>query len=110
MRIFALSILLITVAGCAPSAQELEPARDDPRPRSAPVDIPADASGVASRLASCIHFSGEFNGDQSERDKEISAAMTELRCDTIESEAAEIRRKYPGNAAVTRVLESADDL
>ncbi|MHA6494409.1 hypothetical protein ACX0MV_14315 [Pseudomonas borbori] len=65
---------------------------------------------VASQLESCFHFAGEFNGDQSERDKEVAAAMAELRCETIESEAAAIRQKYPENPAVIEALDRADEL
>ncbi len=110
MRSFAATIVLILSCGCAPRVAELESADDKPLPESASLDVPDDASSVASRLASCVHFSGEFNGDQSQRDKEVTGAMAELRCDTIESEAAEVRRKYSGNAAVIKALDSASEL
>lgn len=69
--------------------------------------VPADAQRVAARSSACAHFSGEFNGDRSERDREINAAMTELRCDTIDRDVSVIRDKYPGNQAVHAALDAA---
>lgn len=80
------------------------------RTSTTPATIPADAQAVIDRVASCFHFSGEFNGDGSARDKEVSATMAELRCDTIEQDEAAIRNRYPGNAAIRRALQAATEL
>ncbi len=112
MRVLPAFVILIVASACAcaPGVEELESAEDKPLSDSASLGIPDDASTVASRLVSCTHFAGEFNGDQSERDKEVAVVMAELRCDTIESEAAAIRRKYSGNTAVMEALDSANEL
>lgn len=110
MRLLAALVLLLAISACAPAVEELEPAEDKPLPDPPSFEVPEDASMVASRLESCVHFAGEFNGDQSARDKEVTQAMDELRCDTIESEAAAMRQKYPGNTAVTQALEGANAL
>jgi hypothetical protein len=73
-------------------------------------DLPGDARQVAERLASCSHFAGEFNGDRSDRDKEVASTMTELRCDTIDQDASVIRQKYAGNQAVLEALVAASQL
>ena len=110
MKILAVVILSIATSGCVAKVEKLESAKDKALPESGAPQLPNDASAVADRLVSCVHFSGEFNGDRSERDKEVTDAMAELRCETIESEAAAIRRKYSGNAAVLKALDSANDL
>ena len=71
------------------------------------VDVPADALRVADRLSACTHFSGEINGDRSERDREVYAAMTELGCDTIDTDVSAMRHRYPGNRAVQAALDAA---
>lgn len=40
-----------------------------------------DARRVAERLASCSHFSGELDGDRSDREKEVAAAIVALSCE-----------------------------
>lgn len=72
--------------------------------------LPSDARLVAERLASCSHFAGEFNGDRSDRDKEVAATMAELRCDTIDQDASAIRQKYAGDRAVQEALAAASQL
>ena len=72
--------------------------------------LPADAERVVSRLQSCTHFAGEINGDRSDRDREVTAAMTELHCETIERDVAAIRSKYPDNEAVQASLDAAGQL
>lgn len=66
--------------------------------------LPAEVAGIAGRLASCAHFAGEFSGDGSPRDAQINRTMTELRCDTLEHEAASLRRRYPDDRRVETAL------
>lgn len=72
-------------------------------------DIPSDARDVAERLASCHHFWGEIGGDNSERDREVNATLSQLRCETIEVETAAIRSKYEKNKAVQDALDQAEN-
>ena len=71
------------------------------------VDVPADAQRVADRLSACTHFSGEINGDRSERDREVYAVMTELQCDTIDEDVSAIRNKYSGHRTIDAALDAA---
>ncbi len=73
-------------------------------PRDDGTGLPAPVSRVAERLASCAHFAGEFSGDRSERDAQINRTLTELRCDTVEREAAELRRRYAGDERIQQAL------
>lgn len=69
-----------------------------------------DARRVAERLASCSHFSGEFDGDRSDRDKEVAAAMVALSCETIDQDVSAVRKKYAGDRAVQEALMAASQL
>lgn len=66
--------------------------------------LPVEVTAVAERLAACAHFAGEFSGDRSQRDVQIDRTMTELRCNTVEHDAAALRRKYPDDRRVQAAL------
>lgn len=71
---------------------------------------PRDVRRLIERHESCVHFAGEFNGDGSARDREVNAAMAELRCDEVEQGAAALRRKYAGHPRALKALDAVDDL
>ncbi|MCD9032333.1 hypothetical protein LDO32_11410 [Luteimonas sp. Y-2-2-4F] len=79
-----------------------------PGHRNTPVDgvphLPRDAREVAQRLAACVHLSGEFGGDGSERDREVAGEMTRLCCETVEADVAAVRLRYAGNPEVLEAL------
>ena len=52
---------------------------------------------LIERAESCIHFSGEINGDQSDSDKEVMAKMNQLKCADIDQELLAAKRKYKNN-------------
>jgi hypothetical protein len=129
MRRVALALAIALAVGCTPTpeAPAPEPAADAPAP--APIvpevappaidpavawdnrlgNLPPDAASVIERVAACTHFSGEFNGDRSERDREVAAKMTELHCDTIERESATLREMYGDRPDVIEALTMASD-
>lgn len=72
--------------------------------------LPRDAAEVAERFASCNHFSGEFTGDNSERNREVATAVAALRCGTVEMDVDLIRSKYAKNKDVIEALRLADEL
>ena len=111
MKVLFASLFIITAAGCS-SAAALRLADNSPNEMKAGTAsvIPADASKVIDRVAACFHFSGEINGDRSERDKEVASAMSKLRCGTIEQEADAMRKKYADNKAVLDSLTAASKL
>lgn len=71
-------------------------------------NLPPDAAAVIERVAACNHFAGEFNGDRSERDREVAASIERLRCATIEDEAAAVRDLYGDRPDVMEALDLAD--
>ena len=105
-RLLALCVLAL-VTGCAPAVRQSSSPVDGDAPETGFPGLPADAARVADRLVACTHFSGEFNGDGSDRDKEVTATMTAMRCDLIERDVAAIREKYAGNKAVQDALAAA---
>jgi hypothetical protein len=107
LRVILASTLL---CGCAvPEARTEYSANENLLVTGFP-DLPQDAKDVAERLASCRHFSGEINGDQSARDEEVQATMSKLRCGTIEEDVLEIRRKYASDSSVQSALTAASNL
>ena len=107
MTRFLAVVCLLSAAGCMPAGRSSpKPANQDLWLRGFP-DLPRDARHVVERLAACSHFAGEFNGDQSQRDKDVSAAEARLHCDAIDREAAAIRKRYAGNKAVQDALVAA---
>ena len=106
---FALLLTALVAAGCATTAQPRSDVGEDAL-ASGFSGLPDDARLVAERLASCTHFAGEFNGDRSDRDKGVAAAMTRLGCDTIDRETSAIRQKYARDGAVQEAMAAASQL
>jgi hypothetical protein len=104
-QVFA--VLILFAAACAGTPA---PAANEDLLVTGFPDLPSDARQVAERLASCSHFAGEFNGDGSDRDKEVASTMTGLRCDSIERDVSIIRQKHAGNRAVQEALDAASQL
>jgi hypothetical protein len=122
-------VLAILVVGCTPAPETPAPPAPVDVPAAAPVpaaeppakvapavawenrlgNLPPDAAAVIDRVDSCTHFSGEFNGDRSERDREVAAKLAELHCDTIEQEAANLRELYADRPDVLEALAMATE-
>lgn len=66
--------------------------------------LPADVTAFVERAEMCEHFAGEFNGDQSEHDREVNATMTKLRCDALDADRAGLRKKYRSSESVRDAL------
>ncbi|TJZ65368.1 hypothetical protein [Chitiniphilus eburneus] len=112
-RCLALCLLTLLTACSPPATPEPEPVADAPAPPPLPASpvapLPADASAVLGRAESCMHFSGEFNGDGSENDREVTAAMNELGCDRLDGETKAIKHKYRHDAAVQQAFKALEE-
>jgi hypothetical protein len=75
----------------------------DPRWRE---DLPADVVDLVERYSGCIHFGGE-EGYSEERRKEIEEAVTQLRCDHLDTDQDKLRKKYARTRRVLRVVNAA---
>jgi hypothetical protein len=71
-------------------------------------DLPKDARDVAERYMGCQHFWGEVGGSGDERDKWVAAQLTELKCDQVERDFAQIKVKYRDRPDILRILEEAN--
>jgi hypothetical protein len=71
--------------------------------------LPRDVAAFVDRRTSCNHFAGEFNGDRSARDREVTRAMKSLRCDRIEADEAALRRRHATSPTVLKALAETRD-
>jgi hypothetical protein len=71
-------------------------------------ELPRDARKVAERTVACNYFSGEFNGDGGDRDKQVTARLRTLKCDRVDRDLSAIRAKYRNNSKVLAALKEAD--
>jgi hypothetical protein len=60
-----------------------------------PMAKPNAASQTIERGESCLHLSGEFGGDGSERDKELTQEMTRLKCGTVVKSLKRLKSTLP---------------
>jgi hypothetical protein len=67
---------------------------------------PKDVVRLIERLAMCAHFGGEEPYDN-ERRREISLAVSKLKCDRIEKDEAAARKRYAKNPRTLEALEQA---
>jgi hypothetical protein len=108
VKAFLVCVFALVLAACSRAGRPMVDAAADPAARAQ--ELPPDAASVAARLEACLHFAGEFNGDRSERDREVTAAMDRLRCGVLKEDAAAIRQKYPANQAVQAALGPGSEL
>jgi hypothetical protein len=71
--------------------------------------LPRDVVAFMERRTGCNHFAGEFNGDRSERDREVTKAMRELRCDRLETDEARLRRRHAAKPQTLKALTASRD-
>jgi hypothetical protein len=71
--------------------------------------LPCEVRAFVERRASCNHFAGEFNGDRSERDREVTRAMRGLRCNSLEADEARLRRRHAKSPTVQNALTETRD-
>lgn len=60
---------------------------------------PKPTSDVIERAESCLHFAGEFGGDQSERDQEINREMKRLDCGRAVQSLRTLQPRLPKGSA-----------
>lgn len=70
---------------------------------------PRDVTAFIERRTSCNHFAGEFNGDRSERDREVTKAMRQLRCNSLDPDEARLRRRHATSPTVLKALTETRD-
>ena len=117
--VFLSSSLALT--GCQPSTNQASSSQTKTTAQLATIK-PAKAS--ASKVAqgatddqilesaeTCAHLAGEFGGDQSERDREVTAAQDSLKCDQALGNLKALKARLPKDSPLlARVTEALSDL
>ncbi len=126
-RTAAIVLTALVVAACQPADQPtptepVAPAAATRAPQPSPamsweatqeryrqVDVaPSDpVEALEWRAVRCAHYSGEFGGDNSERDQWLNAQMDRLRCgDELMADARALRDARTGEADVAARLNA----
>ncbi len=121
IREIAFLSISLALAGCQPSTNQ-----------SASGQVGSDKTHTANKVArtpvesatkgatdeqvldsaeTCIHLAGEFGGDQSERDKEVTEEQDSLKCDQALGNLKALKARLPKDSPLlTRVNEALSDL
>ena len=70
--------------------------------------MPKSVNVFIQRYSACYHYAGEFNGDGSARDAQLNRQMAKLRCDTIEKDTQQFRKKHAANKKIMAALIQLD--
>ena len=70
--------------------------------------LPNDVSRAVKRADICHHLAGEFGGDNSDRDKEVNAALKRNRCLGVNAELQRLAVKYKDQARVLARIKAAE--
>jgi len=79
---------------------------DDPQDIARFGPLPKDVAAFVERRMACNHFAGEFNGDRSQRDRDVTRTMNVLRCGALERDEARLQGRY---AKLPQVLKALTD-
>jgi len=82
---------------------------DDPQEIDRFGPLPKDVAAFIDRRTACNHFAGEFNGDRSQRDRDVTRTMRELRCGALERDEMRLRRRHAKLPQVLRALTDTRD-
>lgn len=66
--------------------------------------LPEDVVSFIGRLDGCAHWGGEEPTNE-KREKEITEAMTKLKCDNIDDDRAKLNKKYKKQPKVIKKLK-----
>ncbi|MFC7421228.1 hypothetical protein ACFQNF_15300 [Iodobacter arcticus] len=106
MKIIAASLLLATSFTACSEHQPNKPNPSTPPAAKASKISAHQAKKIMARGESCLHFSREFAGDQSARDRELNQKMDKLKCDTIISELETLQQHLPKNSPLKAKVQA----
>jgi hypothetical protein len=84
-------------------------AGDDPQDIARFGPLPKDVAAFIDRRTACNHFAGEFNGDRSQRDRDVTRTMNELRCGALERDEMRLQRRHAKLPQVLKALADTRD-
>jgi hypothetical protein len=110
----AIAIAIGVLAACAvasshaaqPPAKPAALAQTAASNPHAPARLPVAGQRLLDDAATCLHFAGEIGGDQSARDREVQATMTELGCATVPARLKAWRQALPPASAWRRKIDA----
>ena len=70
---------------------------------------PKGVAALIDRIVECNHWSGEEPYD-AERKKEISSALTDLKCNRLTLDESKTIKKYANNSRVLNALKKAKEM
>ena len=97
---YALAVLVTLIAVQNVAVAAPASAKNQPLPKS--------ANAFIQRYSACYHYAGEFNGDGSIRDTQLNRQMAKLRCDIIEKDTQQFRKKYAANEKIMAAFAQVD--
>jgi hypothetical protein len=71
--------------------------------------LPRDVRAFIERKSECNHWAGEDPYDAA-RGKEIERAVARLKCEALDRDEANLKRRYAKDAAVHKALAQADEI
>jgi hypothetical protein len=70
------------------------------------VGVPKDVASVIQRRVDCNHWTGEEPYDKA-RARKIDRAVKQLKCDALEGDEAQLRKRYATDPKVIKALDDA---
>ncbi len=121
IREIAFLSISLALAGCLPSTNQSASGQvgsDKTHTANKVARTPAESAAngatdeqVLDSAETCIHLAGEFGGDQSERDKEVTEEQDSLKCDQALGNLKALKARLPKDSPLlTRVNEALSDL
>ena len=95
--------IVICLLSCAANADQDDPVEEIKKNQPQPV------AALIDRIVGCYHWAGETPYD-AERDKQISQAISSLRCETLKEDETAILNTYHTNPAVKKAIDMAKDI
>ena len=82
---------------------------DDPQDVARFGPLPKSVTAFVERRQACNHFAGEFNGDRSQRDRDVTRTMKALRCGVLARDEAKLARRYAKDPQARKALTETRD-
>jgi hypothetical protein len=70
--------------------------------------LPKEVSRAVKRAEVCYYLAGEFGGDNSDRDKEVTAALKRNKCLGVNTELRRLEVKYKDQPQVLARIKAAE--
>ncbi|MEK8035065.1 hypothetical protein AACH06_29970 [Ideonella sp. DXS29W] len=86
----------------------LSVAAQPPAASGSAVKLPTEVRKLLERVALCDHLAGEYDAVNSPRTIEVSRSVELNRCDFVDQELQNMKKKYANSAAVLQEISRAE--